>query len=199
MKNALKLSGVLVLLGTVCSAEMQVGNGAIQLDASLTGVYDSNLRASVNDISDFYLSFQPTLRYRRLGARFQTNASVGMRFKRYEDYTTSNSDDANASFDWRMDRVDGHTTAASMTLGYVENTAADVDVNDLVRSKIFSANTSGEVLVAGRNLFSAGLSYRDSQRSLGSNQTGSTGRVGYSFLGFTDGTAVNFSYSRQGG
>lgn len=197
MKNVLKLSGVLVLLSTVCAGEMQVGNGAIQLDTSLTGVYDSNLRASVNDISDFYLSFQPTLRYRRLGARFTTNASVGMRFKRYQDYTSSNSDDASANFDWRMDRVDGHTTAATLTLGYAENTEAVVEVNDLVRSKIFSANTSGEVLVAGRNLFSAGLSYRDSQHNIGSNQKGGSGRLGYSYVGFPDGSTLNFSYTHQ--
>ena len=198
MKNALKLSGLTVLLGTAAYAgELQVGNGAVQLDASLTGVYDSNLRASVEDISDFYLSFAPTLRYRRLGARFTTEASVGMRFKRYDEYTRSNSDDASGSLNWHMDRTDGHTTAADLSLGYFESTDAVVEVNDQVRSKVFYANTSGEVLVAGRNLFNAGFTYRDSQRNIGSNQIGGSGKLGYSYVGFPDGSKLNFTYIHQ--
>jgi hypothetical protein len=197
MKNAFKLSGTLVLLYTACSAEFQVGNGAFQLDTSLAGIYDSNLRDSASGISDFSLNFQPTLRYRSIGSRFNTEAYVGERFRRYLDHSSFNSDDVDSRLNWHMSRVDGHTTAAELAVGYVENTEAVVEVNDLVRTKTFFANASGEVLMAGRNLFSAGLSYRDSQRSIGSNQTGSEGRLGYSYVGFTDGSALSFNYSHQ--
>jgi hypothetical protein len=90
-KTFVTLSGLSLLLAGTSLAEIQVGDGALQLDTSLTGVYDSNLRASVNNIEDYYLSFEPTLRYRRLGARFTTEGSAGLRIRRYLDTTSSNS------------------------------------------------------------------------------------------------------------
>jgi hypothetical protein len=196
MKKAfIKLSGLSFLLTGACLAEFQVGDGALQLDTSLTGVYDSNLRASVNNISDYYLSFQPTLRYRRLGARFTTEANAGVRIKRYLDNPSSDSDDADASFLWGMQRVDGHTTAASLNLRYFESNDAVLEVNDQVRTKTFSAIASGEVLVANRNLFSAGLTYGDSKRNLGSDQTTSNVRLGYGYLGLVDHSQLSANYS----
>ncbi|HEY4247254.1 MAG TPA: outer membrane beta-barrel protein [Lacunisphaera sp.] len=198
MNNAsFKVSALLVLLTGVCRAEFQAGNGALQLDTSLTGVYDSNLRASVNNVEDYYLTFDPTLRYRRLGSRFTTDASAGFRSRHYLDNPNLNTTDADGQLDWKMQRVDGYTTAAALGLAYVENTEANLDINDLVRSKDFSANASGEVLVADSNLFSAGFNYHDNRRNLGSNQTGSTTRLGYGFQGFTDGTQLLFNYSYQ--
>lgn len=198
MKNAsLKASALLILLAGVSRAEVQVGDGALQLDTSLTGVYDSNLRASVDNVEDYYLSFDPILRYRRLGARFTTNASAGIRSRHYLDNPNLNSTDADGQIDWKMQRVDGHTTAAALGLSYIENTEANLDINDLVRSKDFSGNASGEVLVAGSNLFSAGFNYHDYRRNIGSNQTGSSTRLGYGFQGFTDGTQLLFNYSYQ--
>lgn len=198
MKKALiTLSGLSLYLTGAALAEIQVGDGALQLDTSLRGVYDSNLRASVDNIEDYYLSFEPTLRYRRLGARFTTEASAGLRIKRYLDTTTSNSEDADLRFDWTMKREAGHTTAATIGLGYFEATEANVDINDLVRSKTFSANIAGEVLMADRNLLSAGLSYRDSDRNLGSDQKISNAHVGYSYLGLSSGSELNFTYSHQ--
>lgn len=198
MNNAsLKISALLILLTGVCRAEFQVGNGALQLDTSLTGVYDSNLRASVDNVEDYYLSFDPTLRYRRLGSRFTTNASAGFRSRHYLDNPNLNTTDADGRLDWQMQRVDGHTTAAALGLAYVENTEANLDINDLVRSKDFTGNASGEVLVAGSNLFSAGFNYHDYRRNIGSNQTGSSTRLGYGFQGFTDGTQLLFNYSYQ--
>jgi len=198
MKKAfITLSGVSLLLTGVCLAEFQVGDGALQLDTSLTGVYDSNLRASVNNIEDYYLSFQPTLRYRRPGARFVTEASAGLRIKRYLDTTTSNSEDADLRFDWDMKRADGHTTGATLGMRYFEQTEADLDINDLVRTKTFSANTSGEVLMADRNLLSAALAYHDSDRNLGSDQKNSNARLGYTYLGLSSGSELNFTYSHQ--
>ena len=196
MKKAfITLSGFSLLLTGACLAEIQVGDGALQLDTSLTGVYDSNLRASVNNIEDYYLSFEPTLRYRRLGARFTTEASAGLRIRRYLDTTTSNSEDADLLFDWNMKRADGHTTSARLGLGYLEATDANVDINDLVRTKTFSANAGGEVLMADRNLFSAGLSYRDSTRNLGSDQKNSNTNLGYTFLGLSSRSELNFTYA----
>ncbi len=198
MKKAfITVSGLSLLLTGTCLAEIQVGDGALQLDTSLTGVYDSNLRASVNNIEDYYLSFQPTLRYRRPGARFLTEASAGVRIKRYLDTTTSNSEDADLRFDWTMKRADGHTTGATLGLRYFELTEADLDINDLVRTKTFSANISGEVLMAERNLLSAGLSYHDSDRNLGSDQKNSNAHVGYTYLGLSSGSELNFTYSHQ--
>lgn len=198
MKKAfISLSGLSLLLTGACLAEFQVGDGALQLDTSLTGVYDSNLRASVNNIEDYYLSFQPTLRYRRPGALFSTEASAGLRIKRYLDTTESNSEDADLSFDWNMKRDDGHTTGATLGLRYYEITEADLNLNDLVRTKTFSANISGEVLVAQRNLLSAGLAYHDSERNLGSDQKTSNAHVGYTYLGLSSGSELNFTYSHQ--
>ena len=198
MKNALiKLSGLSIFICTVGFAEIPVGNGAFQLDTSLMGVYDSNLRDSASEISDYYLSFDPTLRYRRLGSRFNTEAQVGLRARRYMDHPIYNSNDADASFNWGMQRVDGHTTAAALSLHYTEYTEAVLDVNERVRTKAFNASTSGEVLVADRNLLSAGISYRDNQHDIGSDQKSSSARMGYSFIGFTDGTALNFNYLHQ--
>ncbi len=198
MNNAsLKAAGLLILLTGVCRAEFQVGNGALQLDTSLTGVYDSNLRASVNNIEDYYLSFDPTLRYRRLGSRFTTDASAGFKSRHYLDNPNLNTTDADGQIDWKMQRVDGHTTAAALGLAYIENTAANLDINDLVRSKNFTANASGEVLVSGSNLFSAGFDYHDYRRNIGSNQAGSSTRLGYGFQGFTDGTQLLFNYAYQ--
>ena len=198
MKKAfIKLSCLSLLLTGACLAEFQVGDGALQLDTSLTGVYDSNLRASVNNIEDYYISFQPTLRYRRLGARFTTEASAGVRIRRYLDTTTSNSEDADLRFDWNMKREEGHTTSATLGLGYFEKTEANLDINDLVRTKNFSANVSGEVLVAQRNLLSAGLSYNNSDRNLGSDQKRSNARLGYTYLGLSSGSELNFTYSHQ--
>ena len=197
MKNAFKLSGALLALYASGSAEFQVGNGAIQLDTSLTGVYDSNLRASVNNISDYYLNFTPSLRYRRIGARFNTEASTSVQFKRFLDHHESNADDVSAQFGWDMRRTDGYTTGASLAFGYIERSDAVVEVNERVNSSTFFVNTAGEILVAGRNLFTAGLSYSTSRRNFGSDQMTSSGRVGYSFLGFTDGTVININYSNQ--
>ena len=198
MKNAsLKASAFLVLLTGVCRAEVQVGNGALQLDTSLTGVYDSNLRASVNNVEDYYLSFDPTLQYRSVGSRFTTDASAGFRSRHYLDNPDLNTTDANGQFDWKMQRVDGHTTAATLGLAYIENTETNLDVNDLVRSKNFTANASGEVLVADKNLFSAAFNYHNNRRNLASNQTGSNALLGYAFQGFTDGTQLLFNYSYQ--
>jgi hypothetical protein len=197
MKKALITLSGLSLFTAVCRAEFQVGDGALQLDTSLTGVYDSNLRASVNNIEDYYLSFQPTLRYRRPGARFLTEASAGLRIKRYLDTTTSNSEDADLRFDWDMKRADGHTTAATLGLRYFENTEANLDINDLVRTKTFSVNMSGEVLMAERNLLSAGLSYHDSERNLGSDQKNSNAHLGYTYLGLSSGSELNLTYSHQ--
>jgi opacity protein-like surface antigen len=198
MKNAfIKVSALSILLAGVCRAEFQVGNGAFQLDTTLMGVYDSNLRASVNNVEDYYLSFDPTLRYRNTDARFNTEASLGLRARRYLDNAELNTNDANGQFDWKMARVDGHTTAASLGLIYLENTEANLDVNDLVRSKEFSANASGEVLVANRNLLSAAFSYNDDRRNIGSNQTRTNTRLGYGYEGFTDGTELLFNYTYQ--
>src|SRR5665213_1645224 len=119
MKNAfIKVSALSILLAGVCRAEFQVGNGAFQLDTTLMGVYDSNLRASVNNVEDYYLSFDPTLRYRSAGSRFNTEASIGLQARRYLDNPDLNTNNANGRFDWKMDRVDGHTTAASLGLIY---------------------------------------------------------------------------------
>ena len=100
MKNAfIKVSALSIMLAGVCRAEFQVGNGAFQLDTTLMGVYDSNLRASVNNVEDYYLSFDPTLRYRSAGSRFNTEASIGLQARRYLDNPDLNTNNANGRFE----------------------------------------------------------------------------------------------------
>ena len=197
MKRTLCLAALLALAAATGLAEWTAGRGALQLEAGATGVYDSNLSASADGFSDYYLSLEPVLRYRDNDARFKTDASFGARFKRYLDHPSSDSDDADLHFNWSMARDDGHTTGATLAAGYVENTEPVLDVNSLVRSRTFFANTSGEVLLGGRNLLSAGYSYRDSNRNIGSDQTFYQGRVGYNFVGFTDGTVLGLAYVHQ--
>lgn len=197
MKKAFKFSGAFVLLVAACAAEVQVGGGAFQVETSLTGIYDSNLRGSADGASDYYLSFYPVLHYRRPGGRFDTDARAGVRIKRYRDRTASNSEDADIRFDWNMARTDEETTGAKLAFGYLENTDAVPEVNDQVRTKNFFATTSGEVLIARRSLLSAALSYRDSKHSIGSDQKISSERIGYSYVGFTDGTTLGMNYAHQ--
>lgn len=194
---SLKLAGITLLLTGSALAEYQIGNGAVQLEGSLSAVYDSNIRSSVNEVSDEYLTFFPLARYRRVGGRFNTEVSTGVLIKRYNDHTDFNSEDAQAHFDWSMVRKEGETTGATLNIGYIETSDAIVEVNDRVRSRNLFINNSGEVLMAGRHLLSAGLSYRDEQHSLGSDHNALGGRVGYSYVGIPDGTTISATYSRQ--
>lgn len=198
MISRLLLSGLLLTaLAPGLRAEWAVGRGALQLEASASGVYDSNLRASADAMSDFYLNFHPVVRYRQTDARFHTNAAAGVRIKRYDEHTNSDSEDAEGTFDWSMARDADHTTGADLELRYFENTDAVPDVNEQVRARTFGARARGEVLVARRNLLSATASYHDNQHDVGSDQESYGGLLGYSFTGFTDGTVLNASYAYQ--
>lgn len=193
----IKLTGMILLLTSTCWAEFEVAKGAVQLETSLSGVYDSNIRSASDEIADEYLALFPLLRFRRLGGRFNTDASAGVLFKRYQDHTEFNSEDARAQFNWSMIREDGETTGATLGIGYVETSDAIVEVNDRVRARNFFVTNSGEVLVADRHLLSAGFSYRDNQHNIGSDQKSASGRIGYSYVGIPDGTTVSATYSHQ--
>lgn len=197
MIKHLTLAAALCALLATARAEWAVGAGAVQLDASLSGVYDSNLNGSAQNREDFFLNFHPNLRYRKADARFKTNAEAGIYIKRYMDYTTSNTEDAHGRLDWSMTRDDDHTAGASLMASYRENRDAVLDVNEQVRSKVFESAVNGEVLVARRNLLSAGLSYHDNEHNIGSNQNYYSGNLGYSYVGFTDGTQLNLGYQYQ--
>lgn len=199
MRTKLTLPGAFLLLATVAPAEIQVGSGAVQVETSLTGVYDSNLSGAADGASDYYLNFHPVLHYRRPGGRFATDAHAGVRIKRYHDRTESDSEDADIRFDWNMARAGEDTTGAKLSFGYQENTDAAPDVNRLVRTKNFFATTSGEVLLARRSLLSAALAYRDSRHSIGSDQKLSSQRIGYDYVGFTDGTTLGVDFFHQAG
>jgi hypothetical protein len=56
---------------------------------------------------------------------------------------------------------------------------------------------SGEVLVAERNLLTAGVAVRDYERSFGSDRITRSGNLGYSYVGFTDGTVVGVAYTKS--
>lgn len=198
MKFPSKTSCVLLLVSAATlRAEFTVGHGAVVLDSSVTLAYDSNIRAASDNTSDWYLVLFPELRYRRVGGRFNTDVSTGIRFKRYQDNTGFNSEDANAHFHWEMLRAEGETTGAALDLGYVETSDAVVEVNDQVRGKNFSASSSGEVLMAGRNLLSAGLTYHDKKHNIGSDQKSAGGRLGYSYVGMPNGTILSVNYAHQ--
>ena len=139
----------------------------------------------------------PVLRYRQLDARFKLDASAGVRIKRYRDYTAANSEDADARLKWSLPRENGATTGADLNLSYFESSDAVLEVNQRVHSQSFEAAAGGEVLVTRRNLLSAGFNYGDTQRDFGSDQRSRSGRVGYSFVGFTNGTVVSLGYRRQ--
>lgn len=197
MKKVLATAALLVLAGPAVFAEWAAGSGALQLETLFSGTYDSNIRDSVDDIADYYFTFEPTLRYRSTDSRFTTNASAGVRFKRYADHSSANSDDANLRFDWRLLREADHTVGADLSLAYYEVTEPVLEVNTLVRTRTFSAQGSGEVLVARSNLLGAGFTYSDSQRNLGSDQELSSARVNYSYIGMPDGTRLTLDYQRQ--
>jgi len=197
MKKVIHTAALFTALGGSAFAEWSVGNGAIQAETRLTAAYDSNLRSSAYAIDDYYLDLQPMLRYRRTNARFATNASAGVDIKRFLDYPEINRNDAQARFDWRMERTVDDTVGVEVDLNYFENSDAVPDINERVRSRNFSATASGEMLVARRSLLSGSVTYRDSRRDVASDQTAANVRAGYSYVGFTDGTILRFNYSYQ--
>lgn len=197
MNSSLKLLGLLPALAAVCSAEWQAGRGAVTLEAALSAAFDSNLYASAREVSDYYLTFEPVVRYREPTARFVTNGSAGVRIRRHLDETFSNSEDADVRLNWAMAREGGHTTGAALDLAYFETSDAVFDVNQRVRARHFHASGSGEVLVARRNLLSAGFTHREGDRDIGSDQRSRSGRVGYSYVGFPDESTLGFSYLHQ--
>jgi hypothetical protein len=196
MKTALKSTGVFLLLCPLAFAEWQVGRGALKVDADGGIVYDSNIRSSASEQADTYVFLHPTLHYRRHGARFKLDGQAGVRVLRYFDQTIHDSENPHASLDWNMARVEGHTTAAHLQLNYRETTQALPEINEIVKTRDAMVGVSGEVLVAQRNLLNAALSYRDVEHDIGSDRVSQHGRLGYTYVGFTDGTTFGFDYAR---
>lgn len=197
MKTAIQLAGLLAASCLPAIAEWSVGRGAITLETNLTGVYDSNTNASVNNISDYHLSLEPTLRYRRVNARVNTNASASVNFRRYRDEPGANSNDADLRLNWTLDRTEGATTGAELDLAYFEDSDADLEVNRRVRSRNLVASLSGEVLIARRSLIDAGFTHRDSKRDFASDQRSTNARLGYRYLSFTEGTSLHVGYTHH--
>lgn len=197
MKNIIRLTGLLALLGAPASAEWALGRGALQLEANLNAVYDSNLRASADESEDFYLSLQPILRYRRISARFNTNAMASITAKRHLEQTAANSDDLAARINWHMTRTAEDTVGARFGLAYTEASDAVLEINDRVKSRNFTAAVAGDLLLSRRHQLNAGLTYHDTRRDIASNQTSLQTRLGYSYVGFVEGTSLHLGYAHQ--
>lgn len=199
----LKFSLVIGILGIASAgsgrAEWTVGSGAIALETSLSGIYDSNLNASAVSLSDYALGFEPMLRYRREDALFKIEGRAGVRVRRYDEHPEYDSEDADVRFDWRMPREQGRTKGANLSLGYLETSDAVLEVNERVRTKSFTADGGGDLLVAQRHVLGVGFGYRDNRRDFGSDQNSRHGRFSYSYVGIPDGSVIraNWQYQRS--
>lgn len=196
--NIRLLSGLLLLVAPLAArAEWTFGRGALAVEASASGIYDSNLYTAVDAVEDYALSFEPVLRYRRSDSRIKTDGHARYRIRRYLDHPEIDSEDPELRMDWHLLRGEGQTVGANFLAEYSKISSPVLEVNQRVRSERLTLEGGGEILMARRHVLGAGVTYRDQSRDFGSDQNVRTGQVNYRFMSLADASAFTASWTHQ--
>lgn len=155
----------LLILSSSAHALINLGPGQLDLLATASLTYDSNVLGGPTGTSDEYATFAPSLDFTRDAGALKLQTSAGINFIRYFDQTDLNADDLHADLTLRLTEIAGTSLQGSVTAGYTESATIYRELNTRVHTNTFTTGAQGQLSIGRRLTLIGAGSYSTTERA----------------------------------
>ncbi len=120
-------------------ADFEVARGAVSVTASALEEYDSNIFANADQQSDWHTVLTPGATFVRNVGLIMTDLKGGVKFQRFADHTSADSNDPFGSAELRWDQGEGKTMG-DLNISYQKISDANYEVNTRTEANDFETS-----------------------------------------------------------
>jgi hypothetical protein len=175
-------------------ALVELPSGAISLDTTLTGTYDSYFIGTIDHDPDYYATLSPMLTYTHNVGPTNLKIFGGVAINRYDKNSRFDSEDLSAGIGSNFPVAEGSRLSGDLRATYTESTQIDPIVNDRVAIKATQFNVGASYRTGLKTTLSDDVNYTYDQRKIYGNQTIASNRLGFSYTDFLEDTNLNLSH-----
>jgi hypothetical protein len=172
----------------------ELARGAVTLNTTLSGTYDSYFIGSRDNGDDFYFTLRPDLQYSRKAGLSSIDGDLGVSMNRYDKNSQFNSEDLNANFRASLPVEAGARVSGGLSAGYTEGRVVDPLVNDRVSTKTTSLNFNASYELGLKMSLADSLSFSNSGRATYSDQRTLNNSFSYTYSNFLEETSLTLSH-----
>ena len=158
-----KPHALLALLPAVALAEIYTAGGKVDLNATLSETYDSNLSARSDAQGAYFTSLSPGASYVRDTSLLKTSAHIGMGIQRYFDHKEFNQETYQAGATLALEQGTLGNYSLSLGVNYSDGASANYDLGQRISSRSYGLTGSATVETSERTglAFSSSLNRAD--------------------------------------
>lgn len=169
MKTCLSRLALIMTAAPACAlAQIYTAGGTINLQASLTETYDSQILGRADSGGSYSTTLSPSLHYVRDESILRTNAELAVGIERHFDDSTFNQETYSASTGVALERGTLGNYGLSLNLSYTRGASANYDIGARLQSESYGLSGAFDFSTGERS----GLSF---STALSRNISGSFG------------------------
>ncbi len=186
---ALRPSTVTVLAGLAfgslpppqAEAFVEIARGELLVNVDARITTDSNVFGNLSEIDDTVFSVEPSLAYVRRQGRLNVDGRAGVRFNRYSDLDSEDSNDRFARVETTFPTVQGSPLQGSVYLDYFRGRRIDIYLTDRIDVNDFSIGGEGSYRFNPRTEVRFGADVLRSDPGEGPENRSRSFRIGFGY------------------